>query len=207
MRMLGTQTPLSQHRLQMLYTAARLKAHKDPQIQALGERLFQKIEELRNLEAISQRLEEEQTLAQALLDARDQDRDTTILRLGPFLKAVAPHLYEQILPKRPSDIARAAYAQETKDLEAVTTRLQSLPPDHLVRQTYLQALKDDNTAFQQASDAKDTIGQALVAFRLQALQAKLAADEYRFHTQAEASKLLPKADIDDLFSTFKRPAH
>jgi hypothetical protein len=188
----------------MLYTAARLKAHKEPQVQALGEQLLQKMQEIRSLETRAQTLEEEQTLARALLDARDQDRDTTILRLGPFLKAVAPELYEQILPKRPSEIARAAYAQETKDLEAVTTRLEALPADHLVRQTYLQELKEDISAFQQASGAKDVVEQALVAFRLQSLQGKIAADEYRYQLQAEAAKLLPKADVDDLFSTLKR---
>lgn len=74
--MLGTKAPLRQHRLQMLYTAARLKAHKEPQVQALGEQLLQKMQEIRSLEARAQTLEEEQTLARALLDARDQDRDT-----------------------------------------------------------------------------------------------------------------------------------
>lgn len=206
MKLLGPNAPLRRHEQDLLYAGASSKAHTDPRVQAIGDALLSEHKRLRALRYDYEDAEDGVILAEALISARDDQRDKTLVSMGQFADALGGPDRAKLFKLPPSSLAKLGYQAESAAIRDVLTKLAQYPTDHPLTLAYTQRLSDEQAAFDTATAAQDEAAQRMSAVRFTILNAKLDNDAFRERQLGLLIALIGRAAADDIFKRWRTSA-
>jgi len=206
MQLLGPDAPLRRHEQDLLYAGAACKAHNDQSVQAIGDALLTEHKRLRDLRYDYENAEDGVIIAEALISARDDQRDKTLVSMGQFADALGGPDRAKLFKLPPSRLAQLGYQAESAAIRDVLTKLAQYPTDHPLSLAYTQRLSNEQAAFDEAAATQDEAAQRMTAVRFTILNAKLDNDAFRERQLGLLISLIGRAKANDLFKNWRSSA-
>jgi len=208
MRLLGSSSPLSAFRWDLLYLLAELGTDERPGVAELAPPVQNALQALANERAAFEEAEDQAIIAMALLHKRDKKRDRLLITLGGIARATVTEIYERLFPKRnPSQTAKLGIDEESAEMARILGEIDNLPEDHPLREGYGKSLADAQAALLVAKTQMDKAETTLALQRSQLGRFKLSLDKLRLETHGKLMVLLKdKAEVEAFFrATTKAP--
>jgi hypothetical protein len=203
MRLLGSKSPLSAFRHDLIYLAASLSADARPDVAALAPSVNQLLGDLRAERELFEQAEDATVIMTARRGRRDAELDELIVTLGGIARSVDKQLYGVLFAKRnPTTIARLGLDKEVVEVDRILGELGKLPEGSALRRDYQGALSSAVTTLRETMTLSRGAEVDLALARSQLDRFKLRADEVRLETHGKLVTLLKDRKEAD---TFFRP--
>ncbi|MDI3286907.1 hypothetical protein [Polyangium sp. 15x6] len=201
MRLLGSKSPLSTFRWDLIYLYAGLNAEEErPEVRDLAPAVLDVLQQLQTERAAFEEAENLLVVALALRARRDRKVDKKTLELGGVARATDKEVYALLFPNaNPSQVTKMALDRQLKENKRIADELGALPDGHPLRAQYEVGLKEDIDALEKADAAVDTAEVSLSLARSKLRQLKLHIDKRRLDVHAKLLQILGDKKAADSF--------
>lgn len=206
MRSIGPNRSLRHHEQEMLFVAAKCLSYNEEKVQAIGNALLAQRVKLKEARNTLELAEDDEVLANAMVQAKDRYRDRSLVQLGALMDAIHPGERDMIFRMTPSAIANLGYDAETVEIDKLLVKLRQYDKADPVRLAYEEKLVDQNEEFTKAREKQSEAALKLAEERAMVLRVKMANDRFR---EVEFGKLLgavDKATAEFLFQLRTKPS-
>lgn len=208
MRMLGTKSPLSVFRWDLIYLFSNISSDERPEVQAVGPAVEAGLAEIRSERDAHETIEDTSIVMAARRSKRDAALDSVIMRFGGVARASDKDLYDAAFIRyNPSDTIRLALDDEVKEVVRIIGEIQALPADNPLRLEYEPALVAAHGAVKTAMTEADQADTALALSRSRLERFKVKMDQLRLETHGRLLAILKNKPAVEAFfrSTSKAP--
>lgn len=205
MRSIGPNRSLRHHEQELLFVAAKCLSYNDEKVQALGRELLAQRVKLKESRNTLELAEDDEVLANAMVQAKDRYRDRSLIQLGSLMDAIHPGERSMVFRMAPSAIANLGYDAETVEIDKLLVKLRQYDKTDPVRLAYEEKLVDQNEEFTKAREKQSEAALNLAEERAMVLRVKMANDRFREVQFGKLLGVVDKATAEFLFQLRSRP--